>query len=58
MSNPLERTHARGTLEGACIRGASIDNSANKFFITSTDDLSYGSVKLQPLFFQDDIIRV
>ena len=48
----------QGTLEGACISAASIDYSVNRFFETSTDELSYGSVKLQPLLFQDDIIRL
>ena len=48
----------QGTLEGACISAASIDYTVNKFFRTSYDELSYGSIRLQPLLFQDDIIRL
>ena len=48
----------QGTLEGANISAANIDYTVNKFFKTSRDELSYGSEKLQPMLFQDDISRL
>ena len=39
----------QGTLEGAYISAANIDYSVNKFFMESEDELSYGSIKIQPL---------
>ena len=49
----------QGTLEGAVISSANIDYdcTVDKFFRKSTDELSFGGIKLQPLLFQDDISR-
>ena len=38
----------QGTLEGAIISAASIDYPVDSFFRSSMDEISYGSVKLQP----------
>ena len=48
----------QGTLEGAVVSAASLDYTVNKFFSESKHELSYGSVNLQPLLFQDDIGRI
>ena len=48
----------QGTLEGAIISAASIDYTVDSFFRYSMDEISYGSVKLQPMLFQDDISRL
>ena len=41
----------QGTLEGAYLSAPNIDYSVNKFFMESEDELSYGSIKIQPLLF-------
>ena len=46
----------QGTLDGAYISAASIDYTVNKFFQSSTNEISYGSLSMQPLLFQDDIV--
>ena len=48
----------QGTLEGALLSAASLDYTFNKFFSSSSHELSYGQIKLQPLLFQDDIGRL
>ena len=48
----------QGTQEGAIISAANVDFTVNKYFKTSTDELSYGDVSLQPLLFQDDISSI
>ena len=47
----------QGTLEGAVISAANIDYTVDIFFRESTDELSYGGIKLQPFLFQDNISR-
>ena len=48
----------QGTIEGADISAANIDYGVNHFFKNSNYELSYGSVRLQPMLFQDDISRL
>ena len=48
----------QGSIEGAIISAANIDYSVNEYFKESTDELSYGQVRIQPLLFQDDITRI
>ena len=40
------------------ISSVSLDYDVNEFFKDSADEISYFSVRLQPLLYQDDIARV
>ena len=48
----------QGTLEGALISAISIGNGTNEFFKDSEDEVSYENIKLQPLLYQDDVLRI
>ena len=45
----------QGTLDGAITSSAGLGNGVDKFFSSSHWEVSYGSVRLQPLLFVDDI---
>ena len=49
---------AQGSLEGALISSVSLDSDVMQFFKNSTDEVSYFSVRLQPLLYQDDVARL
>ena len=48
----------QGTLDGALLSAGSIDFTVNKFFSKSSYEISYGSINLQPLLYQDDLFRL
>ena len=48
----------QGTNEGAIISAANIDYTMQNYFGDSKDELSYTNLRLQPLIFQDDILRL
>ena len=48
----------QGTLEGALLSASSIDYTVDNFFRNSIYEISYGSIKLQPLLYQDDVFRL
>ena len=47
----------QGTLGGAMVSASNLDSRVNDYFQTS-DEASYGSIRLQPLLFQDDVIHL
>ena len=47
----------QGTLGGAIVSACNLDSDVNDYFRTS-DEACYGSVRLQPLLFQDDVIHL
>ena len=49
---------AQGSLEGALISSVSLDSDVMQFFKDSTYEVSYFSVRLQPLLYQDDVARL
>ena len=51
-------TVGQGTLEGAMISSVSLDNGINDFFLDSEEEVHYGNLRLQPLLYQDDVVRV
>ena len=44
----------QGTLEGALVSSVNLDKGVNDYFHNSEYEVSYGSVPLQPILFQDD----
>ena len=48
----------QGSSSGAVVSAANLDNGVMKMFNDSCDEISYGSTKLKPLMFQDDIARI
>ena len=48
----------QGTLEGALVDAVNLDKGVNDFFSNSEYEVSYGSVPLQPILFQDDVARI
>ena len=47
----------QGTTGGALVSQANLDVGLMEYFQDSQDDIRYGSVKLQPLAYQDDILK-
>ena len=45
-------------MEGAVISAVSLDKGVEDYFGGSEDEVCYAGVRLQPLFFQDDISRL
>ena len=48
----------QGTLEGALISAVNLDTGVNDFFHDSEYEVSYASVPLQPILYQDDVARM
>ena len=48
---------AQGTVEGATISAKNIDKDLDEKFSQSYHEISYGNLNLQPLLFQDDVMR-
>ena len=48
----------QGTLEGALLSSVNLDNGVNEYFHNSEYEVSYGSLPLQPILFQDDVARM
>ena len=51
-------TLGQGRVGGALASSLNIDEEINAHFETSESEISYGSIRLQPLSFQDDVIRI
>ena len=51
-------TVGQGTLEGAIISSVSLDNGINDFFEESEEEVCYSNLRLQPLLYQDDVVRL
>ena len=47
----------QGTTGGALLSQANLDVGLMEYFQDSQDEINYGSVKLQPLAYQDDILK-
>ena len=48
----------QGTLEGALISALNLDAGVNYCFEKSKNEVNYGNVRMQPLLYQDDILRL
>ena len=48
----------QGTQGGALISGLNIDRGVNDYFENSNNEVCYGSVRLQPVLFQDDVVHM
>ena len=48
---------AQGTVEGATVSSANVDKGINYTFANSYKEISYGEERIQPLMYQDDVIR-
>ena len=48
----------QGTVGGALTSQVNIDKGVDRYFRGSMDEMSYGTIRLQPFIFQDDIARV
>ena len=48
----------QGTLEGAIVSAINLDNGVHDYFSDSEDELNYGDVRIQPLLYQDDVLRL
>ena len=48
----------QGTVGGALTSQVNIDRGVDRYFKGSVDEMSYGTVRLQPMIFQDDIARL
>ena len=47
----------QGTAGGALVSQANLDQGLMRYFGDSEDEIQYGSVRLQPLAYQDDVLR-
>ena len=47
----------QGTIDGAIVSSTSIAKGVNEVFSLSNTEISYGGESLQPLLFQDDVLR-
>ena len=47
----------QGTAGAALVSQANLDHGLMDYFQDSKDEISYGGVRLQPLAYQDDILR-
>ena len=45
----------QGTVGGALASQVNIDRGIDRYFCGSKDEMSFGTVRLQPLVFQDDV---
>ena len=48
----------QGTIVGALVSQLNVDRGLGEYFNGSRDEASYGSVRLQPVASQDDILRM
>ena len=48
----------QGSLDGALVSAVNIDNGVNDFFHDSHREIYYANVRVQPLLYQDDVLRV
>ena len=48
----------QGTIGGALVSQLNVDRGVGDYFDGSRDETTYGSVRLQPMAFQDDILRL
>ena len=48
----------QGTMGGALVSQLNVDRGVGDYFEGSKDEATYGSIRLQPLSFQDDILRI
>ena len=48
----------QGTVGGALTSQLNIDRGIDRYFCGSKDEISYGTVRLQPMVFQDDVARM
>ena len=48
----------QGTVGGALASQVNIDRGINRYFCGSVDEIHYGSIRFQPLVFQDDVARM
>ena len=48
----------QGTGGGALVSSVNLDSDMEEFFAGSSSELTYGEVRLQPLMFQDDVVRL
>ena len=48
----------QGTLEGALISAVNLDTGVDEFFHDSEYEVSYASLPLQPILYQDDVARM
>ena len=48
----------QGTGGGALVSSVNLDNDMEEFFAGSSSEVTYGEVRLQPLIFQDDVVRL
>ena len=48
----------QGTGGGALVSSINLDMDMEEFFEGSSDEIAYGGVRLQPLMFQDDVVRL
>ena len=48
----------QGTGGGALVSSVNLDNDMEEFFAGSSSEVTYGEVRLQPLMFQDDVVRL
>ena len=51
-------TLGQGTVGGALASALNIDEEINAHFKDSEAEISYGSTRLQPVSFQDDVLRM
>ena len=54
----LKKIVAQGSGGAALASGADIDRGLDSQYASSMDEITYGWVQLQPLFYQDDVIRL
>ena len=48
----------QGTGGGALVSSVNLDSDVNEFFEGSSSEVIYGGIRLQPLMFQDDVVRL
>ena len=48
----------QGTGGGALVSSVNLDNDMEEFFAGSSSEVTYGEVRLQPLMFQDYVVRL
>ena len=48
----------QGTGGGALVSSINLDKDMGEFFSRSSTEVTYGEVRLQPLIFQDDVVRL
>ena len=48
----------QGTCGGAVISGANLDGGVSQYFDGSDEEVYYGNIRIQPLLYQDDVLRM